>query len=388
MNVNLPAARRVERVRYHPTATACLTTASRFAPAASPPPKAVVLYRGSRSRTCFPCARQCRLELSNHPNGRRRPPQILLRPTLGENLRALWAVRLLSSSAKTHYDRSFRSDQSSTYEMDKMLRFGSSTQLLSRCGNGWLTTGVAPLRGASTLYQNIRQVSTTRPKKAQATKEQVKTVKEAVKEAVEKKPKSTLATAAKPRQASTKTTATSSSDKASIVAKAAKPAPKTRTVKSASTATAGEEKKPAAPAKKAPATKASAAKTTAPAPTATATASATKAPGQATSSHTPTPTSTPRPTASSTKAAATPASPATSPAKSAPTLTPASKSRPASAPLPYVAHTPKPAEPSREPKPVDPSSPEYKRASRKWVSTMIALPILIVTSYFLFDRRT
>ncbi|ROW04879.1 hypothetical protein VMCG_04927 [Cytospora schulzeri] len=35
---------------------------------------------------------------------------------------------------------------------------------------------------------------------------------------------------------------------------------------------------------------------------------------------------------------------------------------------------------------IDPSSPEYKEAARKWVSTMIALPILIVTTYFLFDR--
>lgn len=30
----------------------------------------------------------------------------------------------------------------------------------------------------------------------------------------------------------------------------------------------------------------------------------------------------------------------------------------------------------------------YNTAARKWVSTMIALPILFVTSYYLFDRRT
>jgi hypothetical protein len=29
----------------------------------------------------------------------------------------------------------------------------------------------------------------------------------------------------------------------------------------------------------------------------------------------------------------------------------------------------------------------YNTAARKWVSTMIALPILLVTSYYLFDRR-
>jgi hypothetical protein len=29
----------------------------------------------------------------------------------------------------------------------------------------------------------------------------------------------------------------------------------------------------------------------------------------------------------------------------------------------------------------------YNTAARKWVSSMIALPILLVTSYYLFDRR-
>ena len=41
----------------------------------------------------------------------------------------------------------------------------------------------------------------------------------------------------------------------------------------------------------------------------------------------------------------------------------------------------------RKPKPVDIKSPEYKAASRKWTSLMVALPILAVTSYYLFDRR-
>lgn len=36
---------------------------------------------------------------------------------------------------------------------------------------------------------------------------------------------------------------------------------------------------------------------------------------------------------------------------------------------------------------VDPSSPEFKKASRKWTSVMVSLPILLVTSYYLFDRR-
>lgn len=32
------------------------------------------------------------------------------------------------------------------------------------------------------------------------------------------------------------------------------------------------------------------------------------------------------------------------------------------------------------------NSPEYRSAARKWVASIIALPIFIVTSYFLFDR--
>lgn len=32
------------------------------------------------------------------------------------------------------------------------------------------------------------------------------------------------------------------------------------------------------------------------------------------------------------------------------------------------------------------NTPEYKSASRKWIASIIALPIFIVTSYFLFDR--
>ena len=32
------------------------------------------------------------------------------------------------------------------------------------------------------------------------------------------------------------------------------------------------------------------------------------------------------------------------------------------------------------------SSREYKTASRKYVGAMIAMPILLVTSYYLFDR--
>ncbi|KAK4166823.1 hypothetical protein QBC43DRAFT_205111 [Cladorrhinum sp. PSN259] len=38
------------------------------------------------------------------------------------------------------------------------------------------------------------------------------------------------------------------------------------------------------------------------------------------------------------------------------------------------------------PRIVDTSSKKYKQAERQWVSVIVALPILFVTSYFLFDR--
>ncbi|KAK7994514.1 hypothetical protein PG991_016102 [Apiospora marii] len=53
--------------------------------------------------------------------------------------------------------------------------------------------------------------------------------------------------------------------------------------------------------------------------------------------------------------------------------------RPATAALPENLRAPRP-------RPVDPSSPAYKAASRKYVRTMIAMPILLVTSWVLFDR--
>ncbi|KAF3006163.1 hypothetical protein E8E14_008111 [Neopestalotiopsis sp. 37M] len=38
------------------------------------------------------------------------------------------------------------------------------------------------------------------------------------------------------------------------------------------------------------------------------------------------------------------------------------------------------------PKRIDPASPAYKAASRKYIGFMVAMPILLVTSYVLFDR--
>jgi len=42
--------------------------------------------------------------------------------------------------------------------------------------------------------------------------------------------------------------------------------------------------------------------------------------------------------------------------------------------------------PSQPPKPVDINSPEYKAAARKYTSLMVAIPILLVTSYYLYER--
>ncbi|KAK0649050.1 hypothetical protein B0T16DRAFT_456498 [Cercophora newfieldiana] len=65
------------------------------------------------------------------------------------------------------------------------------------------------------------------------------------------------------------------------------------------------------------------------------------------------------------------------PAEPRPTISP--RSRPAPAQLAGNA-TPTVA------KPVDVTSSEYKTAARKWTSLMVALPILAVSSYYLYDR--
>ncbi|RYP63113.1 hypothetical protein DL770_009453 [Monosporascus sp. CRB-9-2] len=41
---------------------------------------------------------------------------------------------------------------------------------------------------------------------------------------------------------------------------------------------------------------------------------------------------------------------------------------------------------SLQPKRIDQSSSAYKKAARKYVNFMVAVPILLVTSYVLFDR--
>ncbi|KAI1264856.1 hypothetical protein F5Y18DRAFT_69098 [Xylariaceae sp. FL1019] len=66
-------------------------------------------------------------------------------------------------------------------------------------------------------------------------------------------------------------------------------------------------------------------------------------------------------------------------------------------PLPYAPHDPQAKRPVKAPAqapvriraprfPANTNSKAYKQAARRWTSTMVALPILIVTSYYLFDR--
>ncbi|KAI0171556.1 hypothetical protein BJ166DRAFT_589613 [Pestalotiopsis sp. NC0098] len=89
-----------------------------------------------------------------------------------------------------------------------------------------------------------------------------------------------------------------------------------------------------------------------------------------------------------------------------PTATRAATKSPAprTPPLPYYTKVPNSAVPATPvksatsagelpeslrapiPKPIDPSSPAYKAASRKYIGFMVAMPILLVTSYVLFDR--
>ncbi|KAL2024938.1 hypothetical protein VTK56DRAFT_3637 [Thermocarpiscus australiensis] len=70
---------------------------------------------------------------------------------------------------------------------------------------------------------------------------------------------------------------------------------------------------------------------------------------------------------------------------------------PAEPPIDSVSETPvpeftpqvtvsRPQPPPRTPRPVDLSSKEYKQAERKFTSVIVALPILFVTSYYLYDR--
>jgi len=41
---------------------------------------------------------------------------------------------------------------------------------------------------------------------------------------------------------------------------------------------------------------------------------------------------------------------------------------------------------TQQPPRIDPSSPLYKKTAAKYVRFMVAMPILVVTSYYLFDR--
>ncbi|KAK1752960.1 hypothetical protein QBC47DRAFT_50114 [Echria macrotheca] len=75
-------------------------------------------------------------------------------------------------------------------------------------------------------------------------------------------------------------------------------------------------------------------------------------------------------------AASTPRKASVRSVKAAPIREAVSSGRPAGADTPPVSPQ----------KPVDVKSAEYKSASRKWTSLMVGLPLLIVSSYFLYDR--
>ncbi|KAK1703741.1 hypothetical protein BDP67DRAFT_584428 [Colletotrichum lupini] len=106
-----------------------------------------------------------------------------------------------------------------------------------------------------------------------------------------------------------------------------------------------------------------------------------------------TPTSVPSP-------APTTSSPTTTPTASTPKPAPtvaaaaaaAAAATPAAAPIRPYAPTPSPPRaPEADARPkLNPNSKEYRKAygtaARKWTATMVAMPILLVTSYFLFDR--
>lgn len=204
-----------------------------------------------------------------------------------------------------------------------------NAQALSRCGSCWRGMGVAPVRTAAPLCYNIRQASTTRPKEAHATK---------------KAAKGASAAATKPKKTSTKAAAAAPVVEAT---KAARPAKKAQDSKAADVAPSAKEARTAAPARqKTRATKPAAAESTTGLP----------------------------------ESAASPATTTTPAAGAAPTAYSASSSH--RDPRQAVPPTTDGGAKSK----ADPSGPEYKQAARNWTATMIALPILIVTSYFLFER--
>lgn len=241
-----------------------------------------------------------------------------------------------------------------------MSRLGLGTQMLSRCGSSWMRAGsIVPPMGTwitTSGRTSIRQVSTTRPKKAQAKKEAEKGITGA--SSKEKAPKAAVNASAKTKQTSTKAAI---APKQGVTA----PAKQTRTTKSKTAAGNTAETKTTAPATKTPKTAAAASNVEISEPMV--------------SSESPV----------KQKATANP------PTRFSASHHPAANLTKPTAPLIEQAPPPTPEPVSRGPPSyrreeyvpkVDTSSPEYKEAARKWTATMIALPILFVTSYFLFDR--
>lgn len=215
-----------------------------------------------------------------------------------------------------------------------MSRLGLNTQVLSRCGSGWAYEGIAPVRLATPLCYGTRQVSTAPSKK----KAQVVVKKEAkaARPPAKEKAKANSADITQPKKPSTRAAAVAPEQPVPVaeVPTATGRAETTRASESTNTAASVKEAR-------------------------------SQASKSATKSHTEKPTK--ATTASTTDAPAPAASLAADKTGGAPDASEA------------------PAGGGAKPR-VDPSSPEYKRAARRWVSGMVAMPILIVTSYFLFNR--
>lgn len=262
-----------------------------------------------------------------------------------------------------------------------MARLGLGTQMLLRGGSCWVKAGpvVAPMGtfAVASLCNSIRQVSTTRPKKSQAVKEAVK--EESVPLSKAKAPKASVG----PKTKKTSAKAAAASEQAT---EGAKPAKKAAATKPKSAGSTGTGEKPPATTKKSTAAAASKPTTTTANPAGAAAPSTPSASNKTSQSVMASPAgSSPRQQQQSTASDPTrfapsqqyPA-PSTSTTPAAPTKSPPARP-PTSRPIP-----PRPSAHER-PK-VSTNSPEYKQAAWKWTSAMVAMPILLVTSYFLFDR--
>lgn len=265
-----------------------------------------------------------------------------------------------------------------------MSHLGLGMRMLARCGSSWQTVGprlTTSLGRPSSVASccSMRQVSTTTAKKAQATK---KAVKEAADAAPTKEKKTRTKAKAKAKTKTTpaaidSTPVTEEKKKTSttrgIAAAVAKDeGKKSKVVKAKTSTVAGEGERVAAVD--------SPTKTSVKAAAASSTPEITPAKDAAPAS-----TTTTEAQIASRIAAVLDANPHATLAKGTPRRTVRATIPDSPNPASQGPGAPPVSERERQSS-ISTSSPEYKQAKRRWISMMVALPCLLVTSYLLYDR--